>query len=86
MLTQLTHEINIITYKCIYTYNFATLYISKCFWTWTKSSLKMQPSQKESRDKRETKTKTLTTKLKACIAKDVTRQLHSNVNMHEDKS
>jgi hypothetical protein len=55
----------------------------------TKPSLKLQPSQKESRDEREReryKDKTLITKLKACIAKDATRQVHSNINMHEDKS
>jgi hypothetical protein len=46
----------------------------------------MQPSQKRIKRQKRDKDKTLTTKLKACIAKDVTRQLHSNVNMHEDKS
>ncbi len=46
----------------------------------------MQPSQKRIKRQKRDKDKTLTTKLKACIAKDATRQVHSNINMHEDKS
>jgi hypothetical protein len=51
-----------------------------------KTILKMQPSQKRIKRQKRDKDKTLTTKLKACIAKDATRQVHSNINMHEDKS